>query len=132
MPTRDEPRVTIRLGGEFDARLEGAASGLGVAKGALARRAMELGFEAALEEGRRDGGLRRAAGSGRGRVVDREEDVVVGVRPGGRLDGLVAVRTGGMLEARRAINAGLVRVDGRVVRDPMTLVPAGARVVVES
>ena len=125
--------MTLRLGGEFDARLGGAAAGLGVAKGALARRAMELGFEAALEEGRRDGGLRRAAGCVGGRVVDREDDVVVGVRPGGRLDGLVAVRTGGdFMRARRAINAGLVRVDGVVVRDPAVVVAPAARVTVDA
>ena len=43
-----------------------------------------------------------------------------------RLDGLVAGLVGGdMMRARRAINLGLVRVAGRVVRDPMARVDPG-------
>ena len=100
MPTRDEPRLTLRLGFALDGRLDGAAEGVGVKKGTLARRAIELGLEGAVEEAR---------------VARVERELLVAQRA-----------------ARRAVNAGLVRVDGVVVRDPMTLVPAGARVEVES
>ena len=138
-------------------------------KGTLARRAIELGLDAAIEEARgadleRDlvvahravrrgagrpagvevdgspaarGGRRGAAGGGDGNgdAAGRSPGRAAKLSPPPaalRLDGIVAERAGGMLEARRAVNAGLVRVDGVVVRDPMTLVPAGARVVVES
>lgn len=83
------------------------------------------------------GGRRGAAGGGDGNgdAAGRSPGRAAKLSPPPaalRLDGIVAERAGGMLEARRAVNAGLVRVDGVVVRDPMTLVPAGARVVVES
>lgn len=48
-----------------------------------------------------------------------------------RLDEVVAPLVGDMVRARRAINAGLVRVGGRVVRDPMLRVDP-ALVEVES
>jgi len=48
-----------------------------------------------------------------------------------RLDEVVAPVVGDMVRARRAINAGLVRVGGRVVRDPMARVDP-ALVAVES
>lgn len=48
-----------------------------------------------------------------------------------RLDECVAPLVGDMVRARRAINAGLVRVAGRVVRDPMARVDP-ALVEVES
>ena len=48
-----------------------------------------------------------------------------------RLDEVVAPVVGDMVRARRAINAGLVRVEGRVVRDPMARVDP-ALVAVES
>lgn len=105
-------------------------------KGTLARRAIELGLDAAIEEARFGRGP--AVAQARGEIASpaarggRLVPGVAGARKAGRLDDAVAAVTGGMLEARRAINAGLVRVDGVVVRDPMTLVPAGARVVVES
>lgn len=163
MPTRDEPRLTLRLGFALDGRLDGAAEGVGVKKGTLARRAIELGLEGAVEEARvarverellvaqraarrgarvdgspaARGGRRGAAGGGDGNgdAAGRSPGRAAKLSPPPaalRLDGIVAERAGGMLEARRAVNAGLVRVDGVVVRDPMTLVPAGARVVVES
>jgi len=153
MPGRDDPRLTIRLSGELDGRLEGAAAGAGVAKGALARRAMELGFREAVVEAR-GGGMRAANGLG-GEVdaspAARGELPVVGggdgngdaagrspgraakpsLPPTARLDEVVAPVVGDMVRARRAINAGLVRVGGRVVRDPMARVDP-ALVAVES
>ena len=133
MPTRDDPRLTLRLSGELDARLDGAALGSGVAKGALARRAMELGLAEAVAEvqvGDSGGRLRRArrhdvSPAARGKAPPA-------VRESFRLDEHVAPRVGDMLRARRAINAGLVRVDGVVARDPFSMVRVGARVEVES
>jgi len=134
MPTRDDPRLTLRLSAELDARLDGAALGSGVAKGALARRAMELGLELAVAEVQVGEPsvprLRRArrhdvSPAARGKAPPA-------VRESFRLDEHVAPRVGDMLRARRAINAGLVRVDGVVARDPFSMVRVGARVEVES
>ena len=153
MPTRDEPRLTIRLGEGLDERLTGAALGVGVRKGTLVRRAIELGLELAVEEVRAVGGAGgngdapdRSPGRGAklpvpptGRVdassaargerrVMRAARAAVGAF---RLDEVVAPVVGDMVRARRAINAGLVRVGGRVVRDPMARVDP-ALVEVES
>lgn len=153
MPTRDEPRLTIRLGGALAARLEGAALGTGVKRGTLMRRAMELGLEEAVAEVRAVGGA-----GGNGDAPDRSpgRGAKLPVPPTGRVDGSPAARggrrvmpaaraavgafrldevvaplVGDMVRARRAINAGLVRVGGRVVRDPMLRVDP-ALVEVES
>lgn len=134
MPTRDEPRLTIRLDSGLDGRLGGAARGAGVRKGTLARRAMELGLDAAIEEARAAGDRHPpsaridaspAARGGRPRVVGGAE---------ARLDGRVAADFfgGDMMRARRAINAGQVFVAGETVRDPMAMVPDWMGVAVDA
>lgn len=133
MPTRDDPRLTLRLSGELDARLDGAALGSGVAKGALARRAMELGLaEAVAEVQTGEAVVRRAARVARDQVGRPAAPGTLVEARAFRLDEHVAPRVGDMLRARRAINAGLVRVDGVVARDPFSMVRVGARVEVES
>ena len=145
MPTRDEPRLTIRLGTDLGGRLDGAALGTGVPKGTLVRRAIELGLEGAVEEvraGRVDGSPAARGEVSPARGVDDPWDRAavqagaelvraVPVRERFRLDEVVAPVVGDMVRARRAINAGLVRVGGRVVRDPMARVDP-ALVEVES
>ena len=112
------------------AKLDGAALGAGVRRGTLVRRAIELGLERAAEEAReeragREGGERIAAGIRRDHAspaARRERPKPAVVPAAYRLDECVAPLVGDMVRARRAINAGLVRVGGRVVRDPMARV----------
>ena len=88
---------------------------------------MELGLEGAVAEVQAGAPARARSSSG-----PAKSEPAPAARESFRLDEHVAGRVGDMLRARRAINAGLVRVDGVVARDPFSMVRVGARVEVES